>query len=291
MNYRHAFHAGNHCDVLKHTALALILAALKRKDKPFAVLDAFAGRGRYDLASEEARRSPEFEGGVARLFGPDAAADAPPQSLRPYLDAIAAENPSGRLRWYPGSPTLIADALRPRDRLVACELHPGEAEALSLSLDGIGNARVEVRDGYEAVRAHLPFAERRGLTLIDPPFERPGEFVRIARAVSDAKKRFATGVVMVWSPIKDASGRRRFDDAMADLNLPATLQATLSLLPPAMDRLTGSAVFVVNPPFGLADGLAEALPFLSRTLAAPGGGWTLVARERDAIVLDAAGGA
>lgn len=276
MNYRHAFHAGNHCDVLKHAALALILDRLAAKEKPFAVLDTHAGRGLYDLDSPEAARSGEHLGGVLRLLDdPD-----PPAALLPYLAAVRRQNPFGGSRWYPGSPSLIRDALRPGDSAKFCELHPEERAALDAAIGADPRLKIYDRDGYQAVRAFLPPRERRGLVLIDPPFEKPGEYDRLAAAIADGVRRWASGVFMMWRPIKDDAGYAAFLSAIRPLALDKTLVAELSVAPRTDGRLTGSGLFIINPPFGLADALSEALPYLARRLAAPAGSWTLVETEK-----------
>lgn len=282
MNYRHAFHAGNHCDVLKHAALALILDRLKAKEKPFAVLDTHAGRGLYDLDSPEALRSGEHLGGIRRIFDePD-----PPAALLPYLAAVRRQNPFGGARWYPGSPCLIRDALRPGDSAKFCELHPEERAALDAAVGVDRRIRIYDRDGYQAVRAFLPPPERRGLVLIDPPFEKPGEYDRLAEAVADGVKRWASGVFMIWRPVKDETGHAAFLAAIRPLALAKTLNAELTIAPKSDGRLTGSAVFVINPPFGLRQSLAEALPYLAAKLATATGGWSLVESEKGRAVHD-----
>ena len=281
MNYRHAFHAGNHCDVLKHAALALVLEALKKKAKPFAVLDTHAGRGRYDFDSDEAGRSGEHLVGIARVHD-DAAAPAP---LAPYLAAVREENPFGGLRWYPGSPLIALAAMRETDRLILGELHPEERAALETALAGDKRAEIDPRDGYEALRARLPFAERRGLVLIDPPFEAKGEYERLARALKDGVKRFATGVFMIWHPLKDAEGAASFMKAAEAMAISKTLTAELNVAAPALGRLSGSGLFLINPPYGLAEQLLDILPYLASKLAQEaGGGWRLVAMENGAVV-------
>lgn len=279
MNYRHAFHAGNHCDVLKHAVLCLVLQRLKVKDKPFAVLDTHAGRGLYDLASEAALKTAEHQGGVARV----AAEPSPPASLRPYLDAVSRANPFGGLRWYPGSPQIVADALRRGDSAKFCELHPEERAALEEAVGADRQVKIFDRDGYQAVRAFLPPVERRGLVLIDPPFEQPGEYERLATALADGQKRWATGLFMIWRPKKDAAGWCRFlasVDSASD-----TLDIDLGIRAPVEDKLTGSGLFIVNPPFGLYAALCELLPWLAARLAiGPGAGWSLVERERGEII-------
>jgi 23S rRNA (adenine2030-N6)-methyltransferase len=286
MNYRHAFHAGNHCDVLKHAALCLVLERLKAKEKPFAVLDTHAGRGLYDLMSEAALKTAEYKGGVARVLGDP----APPPSLMPYVDAVVRANPFGGLRWYPGSPAIVADALRQGDSAKFCELHPEERAALEATMGADGQVKIFDRDGYQAVRAFLPPVERRGLVLVDPPFERPGEYTRLAEALADGLKRWATGVFMVWRPVKDATGWREFSRAMEGIG--DTLNVDLNIRGPVDDKLTGSGLFIVNPPFGLSASLADALPWLADRLAiGPGAGWSLVERERGAVLRDEKGAA
>ena len=267
MNYRHAFHAGNHADVLKHVVLLAILAHLKRKETPFAVLDTHAGRGLYDLRSDEARRSAEWREGVNRIWD---WAD-PPALIGTFLEAVRALNPEGARRFYPGSPILIAEALRPRDRLAACEKHPEEAEALKQALRG--RAQIHVRDGYEGLRALTPFPERRGLILIDPPYEAPDDLAQAVQAIKAVHARFAHAIYLLWRPLKDSV---QLDAADAELPGPK-LRADLAIAAPALSGpLTASSVLVINPPFGLDAALKEALPALSKRLAADAsGGWKL----------------
>lgn len=288
MNYRHAFHAGNHCDVLKHAALALILERLRDKEKPFIILDTHAGRGLYDLESQEARRSGEHQGGILKIINDP----SPPASLHPYLDAVRRQNPFGGLRWYPGSPMIARDALRPQDSAKFCELHPDERVALDRAIGGDPRIRIFDLDGYQSVRAFLPPKERRGLVLIDPPFEKPGEYERVADAIADGVARWAGGVYMIWRPIKDETGYAAFLDAVAPLRLEKSLVVSLAVAGPAANTLTGSGLFIINPTFGLSDALAAALPYLAaRLAAAPGGGWSLVETEKGAVIRNEAGAA
>lgn len=286
MNYRHAFHAGNHCDVLKHAALTLALGRLVAKDKPFSVLDTHAGRGLYDFESEAAARSGEHLGGIGRIFEDSDA----PGALAAYFEAIRRQNPFGGLRWYPGSPTIVREALRPGDSAKLCELHPEERRALATAMEGDRRVRIFDRDGYQAVRAFLPPPERRGLVLIDPPFEAPGEFQRLAQAVADGVERWASGVFMIWRPIKDDAGYAGFLRDVSGLAIGNTLTVELSVAPRTENRLTGSGLFIVNPPFGVADELAKLLPYLAAKLAAaPGGGWTLAETENGRTLRDLRG--
>lgn len=281
MNYCHAFHAGNHCDVLKHAALCLVLQRLKEKDKPFSVLDTHSGRGLYDLGGEAAARSPEHLGGISRLMDDP----APPAPLAPYLDAVRRQNPFGPLRWYPGSPVLIREALRRQDSAKFCELHPEEADALETALANDPRVRIFRRNGYEAIRAFVPPVERRGLVLVDPPFEQRNEYQMLVGGLKDGVRRFATGVFMIWRPVKDRRGYEGFLESVRSHSPAKTLNCELNVVAPVEDKLTGSGLFIVNPPYGLAPALAECLAFLAARLRqGPGAGWSLVEEEAGRVV-------
>lgn len=262
MNYRHAFHAGNHADVLKHLALVHALESLKRKSTPFAVLDTHAGRGMYDLKSAEAERSPEWRDGVAKLRW---WAEAPP-SVAKYLAALG-EDP----RFYPGSPFIAAAALRPQDRLILCELHPQEFAELKRA---VPDAQLHHRDGYEALAALTPFPEKRGLILIDPPYEATDEIERAVAVLKAARKRFRQGVYFWWRPLKSEHALLRADAELSgDGDM---LRADLWIGRPQPEgKLMGSSILVINPPYGLEAELREALPALAKRLAPQGGGWRL----------------
>ena len=277
-SYRHAFHAGNHADVLKHAVLLWCLAYLKAKPAPFAVLDTHAGPGLYDLTSEEARRSPEWEAGAGRVFDWVGA----PLFLAPYLDALSAANPDGVLTTYLGSPKLIRAALRAQDRLIACELHPDDAAALKANFRRDGQTHVHARDGWAALKALLPFTQKRGLILIDPPYEEDNELARAAIAIGDAMERMPGGVWIWWRPLKDAHD---LDAADAELRQriaavkpkPDLLRADLAVAP--IDRegkLAASSLMIVNPPYGLEAALREALPALTKRLATSAGAAWLI---------------
>jgi 23S rRNA (adenine2030-N6)-methyltransferase len=276
VNYRHAFHAGNHADVIKHAVLALILRRLTEKPTPFAVLDTHAGAGAYDLESEAARRSPEWRDGVGRLWDWAQA----PAALAPYLHAVRAANPGGTLRAYPGSPALIAAALRPGDRCAACEKHPEEAVKLRTWARSRPGLQVHERDGWEAVSALTPFPERRGLVLIDPPYEQPDELARGVDALRRGLARFGHGMFLWWRPLKDAAS---LDAADREIAAPA-LRVDLGVAAPMREGpLTASSLLVINPPFGLEHALREALPALAPRLATgPGAFWRLDAGARPA---------
>ncbi|BCW87516.1 Ribosomal RNA large subunit methyltransferase J [Alphaproteobacteria bacterium SO-S41] len=264
MNYRHAFHAGNHADVLKHAALMVLLGYLKAKPKPFFVLDTHGGRGLYDLTGSEALRSGEFRHGIARLL---AAPDLPAE-LAPYLAAIRAANPPGALDVYPGSPALIAGALRRGDRLIACDLHPAEAEALGAVLKPYRGARAEARDGYAALKALLPPPERRGLVLIDPPFEKTDEFQVLAAALTLAWKRWSGGVYLIWYPLKDRAAADGFRAAVADAGIKdAACYEFFVRAPAGATGMAGSGLLAVNASFALDRPMRAILPVLTDRLA------------------------
>ena len=266
MNYRHGFHAGNFADVLKHVVLTELLRLLAAKDKKLFVLDTHAGAGGYDLAGEEALRTGEAEAGVLRVAG--AGRTGMPPAVAHYLAAVAAYDrkfgrPTGLPRHYPGSPRLIRTALRAGDRFVACELHP--QAALALKREFAGDRAVEVRqvDGYQALKALLPPPERRGLVLIDPPFEAANEFERVGRALRQGLRRFATGCYAVWYPIKDEAAAE-FVASLAHLKL-LTLELRLGEAVPT-GKLAACGVAVVNPPWKLEEAMCEALGWIAPRL-------------------------
>ena len=263
MNYRHAFHAGNIADVVKHAVLARIVAHLKEKPAAFRVLDTHAGAGLYDLAGPEASRTGEWRDGIGKLI----AAELTPAErdlLAPYLAAVAAFN-AGPLKVYPGSPALLQYWLRPQDRLIACEREPNAARVLIARLRADKRAKAVAIDGYTALNAYVPPKERRGLVLIDPPFEQPNEFEKLAQALAGAHRKWPTGLYALWYPVKDDRETQGFARRLARLNLPRTLQAELKL--PAREGLRGSGLIVVNPPWRLESELAVLLPALHRALA------------------------
>ena len=279
MNYRHAYHAGNFGDVLKHIVLMLCLEHLKRKDTPFRVIDTHAGAGRYRLDHSQATKTEEWRAGIGRIFGPDA--DPLPPALKvllaSYLAAIQSENPDGALSVYPGSPALVQTALRPADALVANELHPDDAAILKNVLAKDKLCKVSNLDGYSALKALLPPKERRGLILIDPPFEQPGELLRMTTSLAEAIKRFATGIYVLWYPIKDEKPVARFHRGIFEVteaaHLPPPLKVELHLRPlrnPLL--LNGCGLVVVNAPYQLAAELASILPMLAKRLGEDGKG-------------------
>lgn len=274
MNYQHIYHAGNFADVAKHVALIRCLAAMKRKDKPFFALDTHCGRGIYDLHSSPATRSAEAQRGVLRLLehGRDE------RELADYFAAIGARA-GRRLARYPGSAALIAAALRPGDRGVFVELLPVEARAAMRSIGSAGHIRVETADGYAALKAYLPPPERRGLVLIDPPYESVDEWKAMLRAFADAYRRWPSATFLIWYPILDAAQRRRAHARLESLRIPKMLCADLAIhADDAAAGLAGGGLVIVNPPFGIEEPLRAAYAAIHRQLAPVGAGYVEVAR-------------
>jgi 23S rRNA (adenine2030-N6)-methyltransferase len=276
MNYRHAYHAGNFADVVKHAVLARIVEYLKQKDKAFRVIDTHAGIGLYDLSSSEAGKTGEWHGGIGRVTG----ANLDPKLeafLAPYLDAVRAANAQGGLVHYPGSPFVARHLLRKQDRLSAIELHPQDAARLKAVFAGDIQVRVIELDGWLALGAHLPPKEKRGLVLVDPPFEQAGEFDRLLNGLSKAHQRWPGGIYALWYPIKDRDAVAGFRRGLAESGIPKILDIGFDIrLPGREPRLDGSGMVVVNPPFTLEEELRGALPALHGLLAEePGAPWSV----------------
>lgn len=275
MNYRHAFHAGNFADCVKHALLVWIVRALGRKPAPFRVLDTHAGAGAYDLGSDEARRGGEWRAGIGRLL------DVTTGPLSEYA-ALARE--AGAPTSYPGSPALVRALLRPEDRLVCVELHPEEHAALRARFRGDPRVAVHRRDAWEALRALTPFPERRGLVLMDPPFEKPGEFDRLAEGLALVARRFRGAVQAAWYPVKHRAPVRAFHAAVGAAGVRDVVAAELWLREPIdPGRLNGCGLLVANPPWGFEAEAGAVLAALLDRLGAgePGQGWavTRVAEE------------
>jgi 23S rRNA (adenine2030-N6)-methyltransferase len=272
MNYRHAFHAGNFADVVKHAVLARILVHLGRKDQPFRVIDTHAGAGLYDLSSETAMRTGEWRDGIARLR--EGALDADLSGwLAPYLSAVAAADRTGCGRIYPGSPLIALSLMRPVDRLIACECEPDAAAALAANLRHDRRAKAIAMDGWMALNAYVPPKERRGVVVIDPPFERRDEFERSAAALAAAWRKWPTGVYLLWYPIKDRQGPQALAQSLLAADIPAILRVEIDTGRRAADgRLRSAGILIVNPPWRMADELADALPALAVILGADAGG-------------------
>jgi len=263
MNYRHTFHAGNFADVVKHLALVRILLHLCRKEAPFVVIDSHAGRGVYDLTSNEAQRTGEAETGIARLR-----ALSGPEALQTYL-SLAADP-----RAYPGSPLIAAKLLRPQDRLVAVEKHPEEAAALKKTLAPFRKARVEEDDGYRRLAALLPPPERRGLVLIDPPFEAVDEFEHLAEAAKQGLARFATGIFLIWYPVKSQPAARAFcGEVLAGAAASVSALTIDTAITAPEGKLDRAGLLLLNPPYGFEADMKEMLALVAPRL--PGGKATM----------------
>lgn len=272
MNYRHAFHAGNHADVLKHLCIARILALLAKKDAPYAYLDSHAGVGLYDLLGDQASRTGEWREGIGRLWEQPAL----PEALMNYLQVVRALNADGRLRYYPGSPELARRLSRPQDRLHCNEKHPEDGALLKANMAEDRRVAVHRGDGWHVPRALLPTAEKRVLLLIDPPFEQVDELQRCVKALNDALGRMRQAIVVIWYPIKDERQLRSFYQALAASAAPKLLRAEL-MVHPADNALglNGSGLAIANPPWGLEDSLHELLPWLAEQLAQSQATWRL----------------
>jgi len=276
MNYRHGFHAGNFADVFKHAILTRILVYLTRKDAPLRYIDTHAGAGRYDLASEAAKRSPEWRDGVARVVKARPPAEVA-ALLRPYLDAVGPCDGDGRPAAYPGSPALAQSLLRPQDRLALCEAHPEERAALIAALGRDRRLSIVATDGYVALNAYVPPKERRGLVLIDPPFEEPDEGARIEAALAGALTKWPRGTYALWRPIKASLDDARFLNGIAALGAPNILRLELdvgAVAPGAHspNPLSRTGLLVVNPPFELIAEARVLMPWLAQALKRAAGG-------------------
>ncbi len=275
MNYRHIYHAGNFADVVKHAVLTLVIERLKLKDAPFRVIDTHAGIGGYDLGSQAAQKTGEWLTGIGRLIGFDVEPLPAPAAalLAPYLDAVRALNPPGEIIRYPGSPRLARALLRPQDRLIANELHPQDAVSLRGAFARDKLTQVMELDGWVALKAQLPPKERRGVILVDPPFEAPGEHDRLVEALEEGARRFATGIYLLWYPIKDVAQIRAFKRRLAATALPKLMCLELMVREPRDPRqLNGSGLVILNPPYELDAALAVLMPVLVNRLAIEGSG-------------------
>jgi len=261
VNYRHSFHAGNFADVAKHLTLVSAISHLRKKDKGFAVIDTHGGRGLYDLSSHEAKRTGEHESGIARLKDGEGV-------VGEYL-ALARAVPD----LYPGSPLIAVKMLRPQDRLVAIEMHTEEFNELRHTLRPFERARVIGGDGYKELLALLPPPERRGLILIDPPYEDDKEFERAAQALIAAHRRFATGVYMLWFPIKSEAAADAFCGEIANHGIDKLLRIDIAIKPPPArpgrgEPMAAAGLLIVNPPFGLDDDMRAAAKVIEPALDA-----------------------
>ena len=265
LSYRHAFHAGNHADVLKHYVLSLVLAYFNQKNKPYWVVDTHAGAGMYALGSEFAQKNAEFETGIARLI----AAKNLPESLENFVKVIESFNENNHLNFYPGSPKIAETFLRKDDKLRLFELHPSDYKLLIENFSGKGRqTKIEQQDGFAGIKACLPPPTKRAVVLIDPPYELKDDYQRVVDCINDSLKRFATGTYMVWYPLLQRPEPAQMIGKLMALNTD-WLQVEMTIEAPSNDGfgMHGSGVFIVNPPYTLPDILDETMPILTQLLA------------------------
>jgi 23S rRNA (adenine2030-N6)-methyltransferase len=272
MNYRHAFHAGNFADVIKHAVLARILVHLAAKPAPFRVIDTHAGSGHYDLTGPEATRGGEWQGGIGRPIGASLPADTA-ELLAPYLDVVRSLNPGDRLTTYPGSPAIAQACLRPCDRLIACEIEPQASRLLIHHFHGDRRVKAIAIDGWTALKAYVPPKERRGLVLVDPPFEEAGEFMRLAQGFAAAHRKWPSGIYLLWYPLKDRSAADRFAGQLRACGINKLLRIEFTVAPLREDeRLSACGLVIANPPWPLETELRRVRPVLAGLLVADGRG-------------------
>lgn len=245
LSYRHLFHAGSFADVFKHLLLTRLLLAMNEKDKPYFYLDTHAGTGVYDLSHPWAQKGREFESGIKKLWGREDI----PAAMKPFMDIVRQENTDGHLRYYPGSPLFTRRMIRPIDRMALTELNKTDCAALMTLFARDRRVNVQLMDGYQALKAHLPPKERRGLVLIDSSFDRAREFARLAAALKEAHTRWATGTYAIWYPMMGAGVIRGFERAIEDAGIRKVLQFELSILPEDASTMPGSGMIIVNPPW------------------------------------------
>lgn len=259
MNYSHSYHAGSFADVFKHTLLVSLIQSMQRKDNAFCYLDTHAGIGVYDLSSLAAQKTKEYQSGIKLLLQQQDAYDF----LSTYLNCIKKVNFESFLHYYPGSPCIVRSLLRPQDRMVLSELHPKAYQTLKDQFARDKQASIHLLDGYQSLKAFLPPKERRGLILIDPPYEKPDEFTQLTTVLPEALKRFATGVYAIWYPIKDRAPLERFYQSLKETIPQPILIAELSIYPETTaQHLNGSGMLIINPPWQLDVQIQSYLPRL-----------------------------
>lgn len=263
--YRHAFHAGNHADVLKHLVLTQVLRYLGEKDKPYWLIDTHAGAGGYALHSRHAQQHAEYLDGIGRLVERDDL----PQAVDDYVEIVRQHNPGGVLRHYPGSPEFARALMRPQDRLRLYELHPTDHRTLARSFGGQPHTEVHAVDGFAALKSQLPPPSRRAAVLMDPPYELKADYGRVVAALREAVQRFAEGVYMVWYPQLQRLESQQLPQRLKGVAPKGWLHVRMTVARPveAGFGLLGSGLFVINPPWVLHDTLAEVLPWLTEVLA------------------------
>ncbi|ENM3849573.1 23S rRNA (adenine(2030)-N(6))-methyltransferase RlmJ [Vibrio cholerae] len=264
LSYRHSFHAGNHADVLKHIVQSLILNSLQQKEKPFVYHDTHSGVGRYDLTHEWSEKTGEYKQGIARVWQQDHI----PAELDSYLDAIRQLNQGETLRYYPGSPRVARAHLREQDRMVLTELHPSDYPLLEQEFHRDRQVSIYKEDGFARLKASLPPQERRGLVLIDPPYELAKEYGDVVRAIAHSYKRWATGIYAIWYPVVNRCDIDDMLEGLQGLEIRKILQIELGVAPDTNERgMTASGMIVINPPWTLESQMQTILPFLKQAIA------------------------
>ncbi|EIF5160503.1 TPA: 23S rRNA (adenine(2030)-N(6))-methyltransferase RlmJ [Vibrio cholerae] len=264
LSYRHSFHAGNHADVLKHIVQSLILNSLQQKEKPFVYHDTHSGVGRYDLTHEWSEKTGEYKQGIARIWQQDNI----PAELDSYLDAIRQLNQGETLRYYPGSPRVARAHLREQDRMVLTELHPSDYPLLVQEFHRDRQVSIYKEDGFARLKASLPPQERRGLVLIDPPYELAKEYRDVVRAIAQSYKRWATGIYAIWYPVVNRCDIDDMLEGLQGLEIRKILQIELGVAPDTNERgMTASGMIVINPPWTLESQMQTILPFLKQAIA------------------------
>ncbi|EGQ8580395.1 23S rRNA (adenine(2030)-N(6))-methyltransferase RlmJ [Vibrio cholerae] len=264
LSYRHSFHAGNHADVLKHIVQSLILNSLQQKEKPFVYHDTHSGVGRYDLTHEWSEKTGEYKQGIARVWQQDHI----PAELDSYLDAIRQFNQGETLRYYPGSPRVARAHLREQDRMVLTELHPSDYPLLEQEFHRDRQVSIYKEDGFARLKASLPPQERRGLVLIDPPYELAKEYRDVVRAIAQSYKRWATGIYAIWYPVVNRCDIDDMLEGLQGLEIRKILQIELGVAPDTNERgMTASGMIVINPPWTLESQMQTILPFLKQAIA------------------------
>ncbi|KNC10402.1 23S rRNA (adenine(2030)-N(6))-methyltransferase RlmJ [Pseudomonas coleopterorum] len=273
MNYRHAFHAGNHADVFKHIVLTRLIALMSRKEQPFAYIDTHAGLGLYDLSGDQATRTGEWLEGIARLWQ----ATDRPALTDDYVKVINRLNAEGELRYYPGSPELARRLMRQQDRVLLNEKHPDDGQLLKDNMKKDPRVAVHLGEGWHVPRALLPVAEKRAVMLIDPPFEQLDELQRCAKAMKETIGRMRQTVAAIWYPIKDDSrALKRFYQELTSSGAPKLLRVELLVHPlDTPQSLNGSGLVISNPPWGLEEELNTLMPWLANLLGQSQGGWKM----------------
>jgi len=276
MNYRHAYHAGNFADVLKHAILALCIEHLKAKAMPFRVIDTHAGIGVYDLSGQAAQKTGEWREGIGRIVNATKPQDVG-ALLQPYLQCVEALKAFNHRHVYPGSPEIARYLTRAEDRMIFVEKHPQDAKILADAFSFDGRAKVVELDGYMAAKAYVPPKERRGLVIIDPPYEERDEFPTLFAAFVEAYRKWPTGMFLLWYPVKNREETRRFLASLAEAGIPKILRAELRIKTVSEHGgLAGSGLIIVNPPWKLADSLRVLLPWLDGVLQqGDGHGWNV----------------